>query len=56
VNASIQRYLDWQRVSDVEDIEYNLKEIDAMLPMTQQSDESFWRMGQSRFVTGDVDL
>jgi hypothetical protein len=43
-----QRFLGWRRVSDVENIEYDLNELDAMHPMTQQANEFFWRLGQSR--------
>src|SRR6266568_6244795 len=42
------RFLGWRRVSDVENIEYDLNELDAMHPMTQQANEFFWRLGQSR--------
>jgi len=42
------RYLGWKRVSDVENIEYDLNELDAVHPMTQQANEFFWRLGQSR--------
>jgi hypothetical protein len=42
------RFIGWRRVSDVENIEYDLNELDAMHPMTQQANEFFWRLGQNR--------
>ena len=42
-----QRYIGWITVKNAEDIEYDLQELDAMHPMTQQSNEFYWRLGQS---------
>ncbi len=42
------RVLGWRRVSDAAHIEHDLHELDAMHPMTQQANEFYWRLGQSR--------
>src|SRR5216683_811280 len=42
-----QKFMGWITVRNAEDIEYDLQELDAMHPMTQQSNEFYWRMGKS---------
>lgn len=41
-----QRYLGWMCISNAE-IEHDLRDLDAMTPMTQQSEEFFWRLGKT---------
>ena len=43
----LQKFMGWITIRNAEDIEYDLQELDAMHPMTQQSNEFFWRMGKS---------
>jgi hypothetical protein len=42
-----QKFIGWMTVKNAENIEHDLHELDAMHPMTQQSNEFFWRMGKS---------
>ncbi len=42
-----QNVIGWMTVKNAEDIEYDLHELDAMHPRTQQSNEFFWRVGKS---------
>lgn len=42
-----QRFIGWIAVKNAENIEFDLQELDAMHPITQQADEFYWRMGKS---------
>jgi len=42
-----QRFIGWICVKNAENIEYDLHDLDTMHPVTQQSNEFFWRMGKS---------
>lgn len=43
-----QRFIGWITVKNAERIEYDLQELDAMHPMTQQENEFYWRLGKNR--------
>jgi hypothetical protein len=42
-----QNVIGWMTVKNAENIEHDLHELDAMHPMTQQSNEFYWRLGKS---------
>lgn len=42
-----QNVIGWMPVKNAENIEHDLHELDAMHPMTQQSNEFYWRLGKS---------
>lgn len=42
-----QNVIGWMTVKNAEDIEYDLHELDTMHPMTQRSNEFYWRLGKS---------
>ncbi len=42
-----QNVIGWITVKNAENIEYDLHELDSMHPMTQQSNEFYWRLGKS---------
>lgn len=42
-----QNVIGWLTVKNAENIEYDLRELDAMHPMTQQANEFYWRLGRS---------
>jgi hypothetical protein len=42
-----QNVIGWMTVKNAENIEHDLHELDAMHPMTQQSNVFYWRLGKS---------